>query len=234
MTDQVLSLPVKSTKRHFLSDLNFYMLFWFFMFGSIGGFIYEGILSVIKTGGWTNHSATIWGPFCIVYGAGAIAMYALSYILRGKNIVVQFITYSITGSIVEYIFSLSQELIFGSVSWDYSDHFLNIGGRISLMVTIVWGFLGICFANFIFPPIKRLLLKMKGNIAFIITWILIIFMIVNFIATSITVVRWKMRQLNNIADTKIEQIIDRFYGDERMKEIFSNMCFIEIDKVKKN
>ena len=39
----------------------------------------------------------------------------------------------IVGSVVEYICSLGQEIIFGSRSWDYSHMPFNINGRICLL-----------------------------------------------------------------------------------------------------
>ena len=50
-------------------------LFWVFFFGSILGFVIEGIWHIVLTGTWVDHSATVVGPFCIVYGVGAVAAF---------------------------------------------------------------------------------------------------------------------------------------------------------------
>ncbi len=49
-----------------------------FIIGSMAGFLLEGIWCVIRTGMWENHSATLYGPFCIIYGIGAAALYVIS------------------------------------------------------------------------------------------------------------------------------------------------------------
>ena len=50
-------------------------LFWVFFLGSILGFLIEGIWNIILVGEWVDHSATVVGPFCIVYGVGAVAAF---------------------------------------------------------------------------------------------------------------------------------------------------------------
>lgn len=202
------------------------MLFQIFMIGSVAGFLIEGVWSLIKSGHWEHHSATIWGPFCIIYGAGAVLTYALSYILRKRNVFVQIAAYMLAGSLVEYFFSFFQEMFFGSVSWDYSSHFLNIGGRVSLKMTLIWGVLGILFAKVIFPYLLHLILKLKGKAAYAVTWILIIFMVVNLAATCLTVTRWRTRQNDIPPGNKVEEIVDSIYNDAKMEQLFPNMNFI--------
>ena len=114
-------------------------LFWLFMFGSVAGFVLEGLWCVITDGHWESHTATVWGPFCIIYGIGAVAVCLLSGLLREKSLPVQFAAFSASGAAVEFFGSLFQELCFGSVSWDYSGHLLNLGGRVSLKMALMWG-----------------------------------------------------------------------------------------------
>ena len=87
---------------------------------------------MIRTGAWENHAATVWGPFCIIYGFGAAALYWISGQASDLPIWAQFLLYALIGAAVEYLGSWGQELVFGSVSWDYSDRLLNINGRICL------------------------------------------------------------------------------------------------------
>ena len=66
------------TRRLFLGYAE---LFWVFFFGSILGFVIEGIWHIILTGEWVDHSATVVGPFCAVYGVGAVAAFVVAKIL---------------------------------------------------------------------------------------------------------------------------------------------------------
>ena len=108
---------------------NYPEMFFLFFAGSVLGFLLEGIWRVIRTGAWENHAATVWGPFCIIYGFGAAALYWISGQASDLPIWAQFLLYALIGAAVEYLGSWGQELVFGSVSWDYSDRLLNINGR---------------------------------------------------------------------------------------------------------
>ena len=65
-------------------------LLWLFVIGSAVGFVLEGLWCVLRTGRWESHSATIWGPFCIIYGVGAVAVYLLSAFLKNRGVLLQF------------------------------------------------------------------------------------------------------------------------------------------------
>ena len=82
-------------------------LFWLFLAGSVAGFFLEGIWCVFTKGHWEHHSATVWGPFCIVYGIGAVLVYLLSAVLKGRNLPLQFLLFSASGAAVEYGSSLA-------------------------------------------------------------------------------------------------------------------------------
>lgn len=72
------------------SSIKYQTLFWLFMIGSVLGFLLEGLWCVIKTGHWEHHVATIWGPFCIIYGIGAVAAFLISQLLSGRHVLLQF------------------------------------------------------------------------------------------------------------------------------------------------
>ena len=100
-------------------------LCWLFSLGSVIGFVLEGIWSVLRLGYWENHSATVWGPFCIVYGIGTVLMYSISALVAEKSLPVQFGIFALAGGVVEYFASWFQELVFGVSTWNYDHHFLN-------------------------------------------------------------------------------------------------------------
>ena len=54
--------------------LSFPTLLWLFIAGSLLGFVMEGVWHFLHTGEWGFRVATLWGPFCIIYGAGNTAV----------------------------------------------------------------------------------------------------------------------------------------------------------------
>lgn len=208
-----------------IKRLSFSVLFFLFFFGSIIGFVLEGLWCVLKRGHWENHSATVFGPFCIVYGLGFVAFYLLSLFINGKNPLIQFLLSGIAGSTLEFFASLLQELLFGSTSWDYSGHAFNLGGRISLKMTVIWGLLGLTFVRLLFPFIERLLPLSENRIVNVFGIVLAILTAANLLVTSAAVSRWQSRLLGTEPKNRIEKRIDEVYGDERMKKLYPNMVF---------
>lgn len=206
--------------------INFYTLFWTFIVGSVIGFCVEGIWAMIMTKHWEHHAATLWGPFCIIYGIGALLVFVTSYSLRNKNIIIKFITFFLTGAFVEYFGSLFQEICFGSVSWNYSSHFMNIGGRVSLVMALVWGTLGILFMYFIYPKLKKIFTHLSGRTYKIVTLVFATAMLINISITALAVARWKERLETLPPSNKVEELLDDIYGNEKMDLLFSNMNFV--------
>lgn len=197
-------------------------LLWLFVVGSVIGFILEGLWHILRTGTWESHTATVWGPFCLIYGIANALAYALSSLIGRKSLWMQFLIYGALGSVIEYFGSLFQEWFFGFSSWDYSHHFLNIGGRISIWMTFLWGALGIFFTKCLFPLFKKVLHRMKGNAWNIASLVTAVFMSVNLIFTAMTVLRWSERQEDLPASNVWEEYADENYDDERMQDIFPN------------
>ncbi len=205
-------------------------LLWLFTLGSLAGFIFEGIYALLKRGVWENHSATVWGPFCIIYGIGAVAVYLVCILLDGRSMVEQFLLFALAGSAVEYIGSYVQEEVFGSTSWDYSGRFLNLGGRICFSMSMIWGALGLGFARLIFPTVLKIAETDKSGMWRAYSAIIAIFMLLNLMISAAAVLRWRSRRLGIPAQNDFETYIDRRYGEEYMERVYGNMEFKDGEK----
>ena len=209
------------------SEVSYPAVFWIFMIGNVVGFILEGLWNVITRGYWESLPATVWGPFSLVYGVGAVLLYLIAIPLKKKNLFFQFTVYAIAGSALEYAVSLFQEVCFGSKSWNYSHHFMNLNGRISLPMALIWGILGLAFVKLIFPLITKLIGKMKGKgwrIACILTSI---YMALNLSMTASALLRWEERLDMEPPSSKWESYLDKYYDNDRMRENFPTMYFFE-------
>lgn len=214
--------------KPFIRKCNFYMLFWFFLVGSVAGFFIEGLWCVVKQGAWEHHGSTVWGPFCIIYGVGAVAVYALSCFLEGRNFVLQSVVYMFAGAAVEYFGSLFQEICFGSTSWNYTGQFMNLKGRVSLETTLIWGALGILFGHILFPLFRKLFYLLNGRIGYAVTWCFIVYMSINLLLTSAAVARWHTRTISHTAPRNgVEVLLDSRFNDDRMKRLFVNLQFVK-------
>lgn len=208
----------------------FHRLVELFLIGSVVGFLIEGVWAYVRVGHWENHAATVWGPFCPIYGVGAVVVFILSTYLEDKNIVVRFVVYSIAGTMVEYFGSLFQEVFFNSISWNYKSQFLNIDGRVSLMMAMIWGLLGLLFIGYIYKPLRLLFEKVEEKHVNGIVVILSLFMALNLVITALAINRWQDRINNKPPSNTIDRYIDHQFNDQYMEEVFHNLKFITSKK----
>lgn len=212
--------------------VNFFVIFWLFILGSLAGSVLEGIWDVFKTGHWVYHTATVWGPFNIIYGIGLAVMYISSCYVKKTGVIPTYMSFVVTGSVVEYGGSLIQETLFGSTSWDYSSSPFNLNGRITLSMSLIWGLLGLAFMYLIYPKVTRWLTITTNKTFQAITIAFFIFMVVDLSVTSVAIVRWKERSENIPPSSKIESVVDTICDDAKMEKVFSNMVFDEIKTIK--
>ncbi len=217
-------------QKHFAQGINFYKLFWVCFIGSFAGVVVELIWCFIRNGYIESRSGLVYGPFNLLYGAGAVALTLTLYRYRNRSASISFIGGMIVGSVVEYVCSWGQEMVFGSRSWDYSSMPFNINGRICLLYSVFWGILGVLWVKNIYPRMAKLILYIPNKAGKIISWILLVFMVINVSMTVITVYRWTQRMDGNTATNSFEEFIDNHFPDERMERIFANMNFGQKEK----
>ena len=66
--------------------ITFKQILWYFIIFSIIGLIIETIFCYITTGVLESRKGLIWGPFCPVYGVGAVILILLWKMKRDINI----------------------------------------------------------------------------------------------------------------------------------------------------
>lgn len=207
--------------------LSYPTLFWLFLLGSVIGFVFEGLWCILRVGHWESHSSTLWGPFCIVYGLGAVAMHCLSVGMQKKSLPIRFCVFALAGTVVEYVSGVFQELCFGTYSWDYSHMRFSLGGKVSLGMTLLWGLLGVVFMKWIFPPLTGMLSSATGKGWQIACKLCTVLMCINLLVTCTALARWEARSRGAQPQNTVEQAIDRRWDDGWMQKRYPNMKFVE-------
>lgn len=206
-----------------MKKLKYSNIFCLFVFGSLLGFVLEGIWHTLRKGYWENRTGTVWGPFCVIYGFGAVVLYLLGCFIKTENIVIIFILSAIAGSLAELIAGLFQEAAFGTYSWNYSGHAFNIKGKISLEMSIMWGVLGTLFIKFAVPRFNSIFENMHGRMWNSVVAVFSAFLLIDLAVTGAALVRWKKRSEGICATNRVERFIDRHWDDDKMQKIFPNM-----------
>lgn len=217
----------ENSSNHFAKGINLYKILLVCIIGSFAGVVVELIWCMLRHGYIESRSGLVYGPFNLLYGAGAVVLTLCLYRFRNRGAWLSFLGGMLVGSGVEYLCSLGQELLIGTRSWDYSNMPFNVNGRICLLYSFFWGFLGVLWIKRIYPEMAKHILKLPDTLGKIITWALTAFMVFNSAVTLIAVMRWSDRVGGIQASNGFERMIDERFPNERMEKVFANMKFIE-------
>lgn len=219
----------EQSSSHFAKGTNFYKLFLICFVGSFVGVVIELLWCLFRNGYIESRSGLVYGPFNLLYGAGAVALTLVLYRYRNHSSMISFAGGFIVGSALEYVCSWGQEMLLGSRSWDYSEMPFNLNGRICLLYSIFWGFLGVLWIKNIYPRMAKWILKIPNKVGKTLSWVLAVFMVVNILTTAAALARWTGRIHDVPPKTAIGELIDQRFDNERMERIFANMEFGETD-----
>lgn len=199
----------------------FFKIFWVFIIGCLAGYILEVTWHFILTRGFQTRQGLIYGPFAPVYGLGTLAFYLV--LPKIKNIFNVFWVSALLGGITEYLCSYFQERFFGTISWDYSDLFMNLDGRTSITYCILWGILGIIFIKLIYPYIEKIFDKINMTvITKFVTAFAVVFMVFNISISSLAARRQYERREHIAPENEIDEFLDEHYPDEFMNKVYAN------------
>lgn len=234
----------KQKKQFKIFGCSIWRILAYFIIYSIIGYIIETIFGIITKGVWESRQSFLYGPFCAIYGLGAVIMIlALQNFSQNNNRL--FFGGFIVGSIVEYVVSWIGEVILNVKWWDYSNMPLNLNGRICVFFSIFWGLLAIYLMSYINPRVDRLIewikSKIKINKLKVITVLTTAFLFIDFILTGVALEYFIVRKVheNNLpvvnkeqidmvyekiyGDEKTSKFIDEFWDDKKMIKTFPNL-----------
>ena len=204
------------------NKLSFYYLFWIFLIGSVTGWVIEFFYTLIFSHVLINHSALVIGPLNIIYGFGACLLSALLYRFQDKELWKIFVVSFIAGTVLEYICSWGMELVLGFTAWDYSNDFLNINGRVCLLYSLMWGFLGIVWIKYIYPWLIKIIDLGNYEKGKKLSIILLVFLAFDTFLTVGAIIRAKEKERGIAPSNVYEKILDQTFNQDYLKNMFSN------------
>ena len=232
MEGQILSKrKVDTAEREqahsFAAGMNFYKLFWVFFIGCFLGVLVETIWGLITKHHFESRQGLIYGPFNLVYGFGTFLLtICLSWLIKKGDLWI-FLGGIIIGDAFEYFCSFLQETLFGTVSWQYDHLPMSINGRITLKYSVFWGLLALIWMKFCYPLLSKWIEKIPSHIGKPLTWILLVFMILNTLISGLAVARMTQRHEGIPAQSQIAVFLDKHYPDELLHRVYPNMMYVE-------
>lgn len=148
------------------------------------GWCMEVTCKLIEKGKFINRGFLI-GPYCPIYGWGAVA---ITLLLKRytQDPLVLFVMSTIICSILEYLTSYFMEKKYHARWWDYSSKKFNINGRICLETMIPFGLLGVVITYITNPFLFHLYESIPEVALHIIVGVLLIgFLVDNIISSNV-------------------------------------------------
>lgn len=200
----------------------FVQVFWLFVIGAFAGDVVETIFCRITAGVWMSRSSLVWGHFSVVWGFAIALVTVLLYKDRDKQDQHIFWAGVFLGGAYEYICSVFTELVFGKVFWDYSAMPFNLGGRINLLYCFFWGIAAVVWIKGLYPKIAKVIEIILKKSRWALTGLCMVFMAVNIVVSVLALVRYDTRADGKAVVSEWEQVMDQYFGDEKMEKIYPN------------
>lgn len=213
-----------------------YELLGLFLFYSFLGWVIETIVGALKQKRFVNRGL-INGPFCVIYGIGAVIITVFGQELHGIWLILG--TLIIT-TVIEWTAGHLIERMYHERWWDYSDIKFNLDGYVCLRMSVIWSGLAIIMMR-IFNPLMRRFYNWAPQMPIkVIIGIIITLLLVDILATMMIMTgRSKRIEQWQSVDNWLSGISSRLgkaiYGsvDRRIKKAYPKATATEKTKVDK-
>ncbi len=162
-----------------LLGTDIYHLVAAFILYSMMGWLVESIYMSICNRKLTNRGFAK-GPFCPIYGFGAVTAYFLLAPLKGQYIKL-YVIGAIFATVFEFIVGKGMLKFLGDLWWDYNDKPFNYKGIICLESTIAWGFYAVGIIQFVNTGIYWIIDRVNYRMGIRMVEIALAFVVVDYI-----------------------------------------------------
>lgn len=187
-----------------IRGVDFYHLInWFFIY-SFFGWLWETCFVSLKNGKYVNRGF-INGPFCTIYGFGALSVYLILKPV-GDSILCLFFGGIVVATVLEYVTAVLMESIFHTSWWDYSDNKFNFQGRICLGASLGWGVFTLLLFKVLHPAVEKLVSLYPVNVGEIAVCVISVGYLVDFAYSAAAA--FKLHERIPVIEQAVEQARD--------------------------
>lgn len=217
-----------NNKEKITERLSFKKMFFFFVIFSFIGCIYEDIYFIIKNYlkygniNFITKRGLLYFELSPIYGLGACIMIFI-FSKRNNKKTDYFLLGAIIGGVFEYLASAIQQILTGTVSWDYSDYILNIGGRTTIPYMLFWGLMSYVLMTKLYPYVSNKLEKIPAKVEKTLYPLLLTIIFLDIFISLSACMRLGLRHKGYQALTPYGEFLDKVYHDERIYQSYTNM-----------
>ena len=200
--------------------LKYREILWIFLASSFLGCLVETIFCRFSMGYWMNRSSLVIGPFSMVWGLGILLATVLLRRFQDKPVWQIFLLGTVVGAVFEYVCSVATEMAFGMIFWDYLEFQFNIGGRINLGFSFLWGVAAVIWIKLLYRPVSlfvNMIIKKSGR------WLslaALIFLFVDIAISCMALSRYTERDATVVQESTSDRVMDKLFPDSIMEWIY--------------
>lgn len=192
--------------------------FFWFMFYSIAGWIYETLICSLEAKKFINRGF-LNGPYCPIYGCGAVLdLLALGWI---ENPFLLFLAGALLDCTLEYFTSCVMEDMFHARWWDYSDKKLNINGRVCLLGAVVFGLFSMLLVKYVHPALGGMTAHLSAPVMHLLTALLFVIFVSDCVVTvsGFTGFNEKLKELTGALEQTGERVANRIHNSAAFETV---------------
>lgn len=178
-----------------------------FIVYSMIGWLVESIYMSICNKKLTNRGFGI-GPFCPIYGFGAVIGNMLLSPFYHYPVVMYFVG-AISATTFEFLVGKVMQYVFREVWWDYHEKPFNYQGIICLESTIAWGFYGMIIVYRLNGMTLRMVEMIPMQIGKVVSMVILFLYLLDFTYHALDSLDYNLRQsLKEKKDVMVERYRD--------------------------
>lgn len=195
------------TKEVFGTDV--YHLVAAFVIYSVMGWFVESVYMSFCNRKITNRGFAK-GPFCPIYGFGAVIGYLVLSPLKGHYVKL-YLTGAILATMFEFIVGKGMIRFLGDLWWDYNEKPFNYKGIICLESTLAWGFYAIGIVQLIHGGVYKLIDHVDFNMGIRVLWVVLLAVTVDYIAQLLKTFDIDVKEKKKRIVERCQSFIARWY-----------------------
>ena len=200
--------------------LRYREILWIYLISSFLGCLVEMVFCRFSMGYWMNRSSLVIGPFSMVWGLGILLCTVLLRRLQDRPVWQIFLLGTVVGAVFEYVCSVATEMAFGMIFWDYLEFQFNVGGRINLGFSFLWGVAAVIWIKLLYKPISRFVNFLIDRSGKWLSVAALIFLFADIVISCMALSRYTAREENPVQSSSTDALMDKLFPDSIMGWIY--------------
>lgn len=149
------------------------------------------------------------GPFCPIYGFGAVFGYLILSPLKGQYVKL-YLAGAILATVFEYLVGCSMIRFLGQLWWDYNEKPFNYKGIICLESTIAWGFYAVGIIQFLHAMVYNLIDRVDFGIGVRMIQVILFIVVVDYTIQLLHVFHVDLKEKKDNMKERCQDFIARW------------------------